>query len=104
MPDPQIRQGGIPQRHGRRGELILLETRNGCKITELCQSVGEPGNGRLWQFGTGGKLLIAQKPVIGMECAQHIEAAGKRDDEAAIGRHLLGWTLHSLLLLIFSPR
>jgi hypothetical protein len=27
-----------------------------------------------------------------MECAQHIEAAGKRDDEAAIARHLLAWT------------
>jgi hypothetical protein len=33
-----------------------------------------------------------------MECAQHIKAAGKRDDEAAIGRGFLGWTLHWLLL------
>jgi len=33
-----------------------------------------------------------------MKCAQHIKAAGKRDDEAAIGRHFLGWTLHYLLL------
>jgi hypothetical protein len=32
-----------------------------------------------------------------MECAQHIEAAGKRDDEAAIGRHFPGWTFHCLL-------
>jgi hypothetical protein len=39
-----------------------------------------------------------------MKCAQHIKAAGKRDDKTAIGRHFLGWTLHSLLLLIFSPR
>jgi hypothetical protein len=33
-----------------------------------------------------------------MECAQHIKTAGKRDDEAAIGRHFLAWTLHRLLL------
>jgi hypothetical protein len=33
-----------------------------------------------------------------MKCAQYIEAAGKRDDETAIGRHFLAWTFHGLLL------
>jgi hypothetical protein len=33
-----------------------------------------------------------------MECAQYIKAAGKRDDEAAIGRHFLCWTFHCLPL------
>jgi hypothetical protein len=37
-----------------------------------------------------------------MERAQHIEAAGERDDEAAIGRRFLGWTLHSLLGFLIS--
>jgi hypothetical protein len=33
-----------------------------------------------------------------MECAQHIKAAGKRDDETAIGRHFLARTSHCLPL------
>jgi hypothetical protein len=33
-----------------------------------------------------------------MEGAQHIKAAGKRNHKAAIGRHLLDWSLHSLPL------
>jgi hypothetical protein len=33
-----------------------------------------------------------------MKCAQHIKAAGKCHDEAAIGRHFLGRTFHYLLL------
>src|SRR5438067_5448705 len=104
MPDAEIGQRSIPKRHGRWRKLILLEAGNRCKIAQLGQGVGQPGNGWLWQVRTGRNLLIAEKPVVGMKCAQHIKAAGKRDDEAAIGRHLLGWTLHSLLLLIFSPR
>jgi hypothetical protein len=89
MPDPEIRKGGIPERHGRWRQLIFLEPRNGCKVAQLGQGVGQPRNGRLWQVRAGRNLLIAKKPVIGMECAQHIEAAGERDDEAAIARHLL---------------
>jgi hypothetical protein len=46
--------------------------------------------------------LIAQKPVIGLERAQYIEAAGKCNDEAAIGRRFLGWTFHSLLWISVS--
>ena len=60
------------------------------------------GDGWLRQIGTGGDLLIAKKPVVGMECAQHIKSAGKRDDEAAIGRHLFPRTLHYPLLLMSS--
>jgi hypothetical protein len=33
-----------------------------------------------------------------LERAQHVKAAGKRDNEAAIGRHFLAWTLHCLSL------
>ena len=54
-----------------------------------------PDDGRLGQAGTGRDLLIAKKPVVGMECAQHIKSAGERDDETAISRHFLPWTLHT---------
>ena len=98
MPNAEIGKRGIAERHGRRRQLILLEPRNRCKVAELGQGVGQPRNGWLRQVGAGRDLLIAEKPVVGTECAQHIKAAGKRDDEAAIGRHLLGWTFHGLLL------
>jgi hypothetical protein len=35
MADAEIGKRGIAERHGRRRQLILLETRNGCKVTEL---------------------------------------------------------------------
>src|ERR1700754_1029778 len=94
MPNAEVRKCGIPERHRRWRQLILFEPRNGCKVTKLGQSISQPGNGGLWQMGAGRDLLIAQKPVVGMECAQHIKSAGKRDDEAAICRHFLPWTLH----------
>src|ERR1700724_2203172 len=98
MPNAEIGKGGIAQRHGGGRQLVFLEPRNRRKVAQLGQSIGQPGDGRLWQIGTGRDLLIAKKPVVGLECAQHIKAAGQRDDEAAIGRRFLGWTFHCLLL------
>ena len=77
MPNAEIGERGIAERHRRRRQLIFLEPRNRCKIAELGQRVGQPRNGRLRQVGAGRDLLIAEKPVVGMECAQHIEAAGQ---------------------------
>src|SRR4029078_8086104 len=53
MPNAEIGQRGIPQGHGWWGELILFEPWDGCKITQLGQGVGQPGNGWFWQIGTG---------------------------------------------------
>jgi hypothetical protein len=33
-----------------------------------------------------------------LKCPQYIKAAGKCDDETAIGRRFFGWTFHWLLL------
>src|SRR5438045_3479578 len=63
MPNAEICKRRIAERHGGRRQLIFLEARNRCKVSELGQSIGQPRNGRLWQVGSGGDLLIAEKPV-----------------------------------------
>src|SRR5271169_929809 len=97
MTNAEICKRRIAKRHRRGRELIFLEPGNRCKVAELGEGIGQPRDGWLWQIGAGRNLLIAKKPVIGLECAQHIKTAGKRDNEAAIGRHFLAWTLHYML-------
>jgi hypothetical protein len=97
--DAQVRKCSIPQGHGCRRELILLEARDLCKVAEFGERIGQPGNGWLRQIRTGSNLLIAEKSVIGAKCTQDIEAASQRDDETAICRHILGRTFHTSLEL-----
>jgi hypothetical protein len=97
MPNTQIRERSIAERHRGRRELILLKPRNWRKITELGQRVGQPRHRWLRQIRSSRDLLIAEQSVIGLERAQDVETAGKRDDETPIGRTFLSRTFHALV-------
>ncbi len=96
MANAEIGKRGITERHGSRRKLVFLKPRNGRKVTELGERISQPGDRWFRQIGPGRNLLIAEKPVIGPKCAQHIETAGKRDDKTAISRDFLALTLHVL--------
>ena len=90
----EVSKRSIADRHRRRRQLVFVEAGDLREVAQFRECISQPRHGRLGQLGAGGDLLIAEKAISGMECAEHIEAPGERDDEFAIRRRFLLYALH----------